>query len=176
MSFARVRALVIVGVLVIAAMVVVVVALFSDHQEKSSAVKGCPKGAVIADLRLPPEQEVKIKLYDASGGAISIDGFGNDMQNRGFQVTTADPGEEPKAPVSEVAVVRYGPKAVGKAWVVQAYFLNDAKPEFQISRGDDVVEVVVGTGFKKLATVSEVKQALWQVGRPPAPPGTCGKE
>lgn len=176
MSFARVRALVIVGVLVLAAAIVVGAALYNDRQEKSDVVTGCPKGAVVADLQLPEEADVKIKLYNASAGAVSTDAFGNSLRSRGFQISKADPSAEPTPPTSEVAVVRYGPKAVGKAWVVLAYFLDDAKREFQINRTDDVVEVVVGSGFKKLATVSEVKQALWQLGRPTAPPGTCGKE
>jgi hypothetical protein len=176
MTFARIRALVIVGVLVISATVIVVIALLNDRQGDSDLVTGCPKNAIVADLRLPQEKDVKIKLYNASGGTVSTGGFANTLQHRGFQVTTANPGEEPQTPLPDVAVVRFGPKAVGSAWVVQAYFINDATPEFQIGRTDDVVEVVIGSGFKKLATVSEVKQALWQVGRPPAPPGTCGKE
>lgn len=176
MTFARIRALVIVGLLVISATVVVVIALLNDHQKDADLASGCPKDAIIADLQLPEEKEVKIKLYNASGGTVSTGGFASTLEHRGFQVTTANPGEEPQAPLSEVAVVRYGPKAVGKAWVVQAYFINNATPEFQIKRTDDVVDIVLGSGFKKLATVSEVKQALWQVGRPPAPPGTCGKD
>jgi hypothetical protein len=176
MTFARIRALVIVGVLVVAATVVVVIALLNDRQKDSNLTGGCPNDAVIADLRLPQEKDVKIKLYNASGGVVSTGSFANTLAHRGFQVSTANPGEEPQAPLSEVAVVRYGPKAVGKAWVVQAYFINDVTPEFQIKRPDDVVDVVIGSGFKKLATVSEVKQALWQVGRPLAPPGTCARD
>ncbi len=83
-------------------------------------------------------------------------------------------GNDPaKKPVTKVAALRYGPKAVGAAWLLRAYFLNQADPQFDTKRTDDVVDVVIGTAFKQLATTTEVNQALAQLGDPVLPPGTC---
>jgi hypothetical protein len=92
--------------------------------------------------------------------------------NRKFKVDKS--GNDPlKKAVTNVAALRYGPKAVGKAWLVRAYFLNEAKIEFDIKRADDTVDVVLGTKYLELATQTEVKQALTQLGNPVLPPGTC---
>jgi hypothetical protein len=72
-----------------------------------------------------------------------------------------------------VAEIRYGPKMVGAAWVVSAFFLNDAKKKFDISREDDTIDVVIGTKYLELATFTEQRQALGAAGEPVLPPGTC---
>lgn len=76
-------------------------------------------------------------------------------------------------PVDGVAVLRYGPKMVGAAQVVNAYFLNAATLEFDIKRTDTTVDVVLGPSFRKLATQTEEKQALAAAGRATPPNGTC---
>lgn len=173
MSFARARALVIVGALVVCALIVAVVALVKDSEGDPSGIGGCPAGAVIADLQLHPEKELKINLFDGTGGTSSTLGVGNELGFRGFQVNRVDTRAKPIPAIKEPAIVRYGPKAVGGAQVVQAYFLDEATLDFQLNRDDASIDVVIGTGFKKLATTSEVKQALAQMGRPSEPPGTC---
>ena len=55
MSFARVRALVVVGVLAVAAIVFVVVALVRDSQGGAVNGEKCPAGAPMADVTLPDE-------------------------------------------------------------------------------------------------------------------------
>lgn len=172
MSFARVRALVVVGVLVLAAVILVATALLKDKQTTPIQAQGCAKNAVIANIKLPVPTAVKINVYNATAKAGLATDEKNEFKARGFIVGKV--GNDPLAKkVDGVAVLRYGPKAAGAAWLLRAYFLDNAKQEFDITRKDDVVDVVLGNGFKQLATTTEVNQALAQLGNPTLPEGTC---
>ena len=172
MSFARVRALAVVGALVLAAIIFVTVALVKDRQSGPAQAQGCAKDAVMANITLPEEQDVKINVYNATDKPGLASEMKNEFSNRKFKVLKS--GNDPvKKPVTKVAQLRYGPKSVGAAWLLRAYFLNEADPQFDIKRTDDVVDVVMGTAFKQLATTTEVHQALAQLGSPVLPPGTC---
>ncbi len=90
--------------------------------------------------------------------------------NRKFDVLErADNDSE----VEGVAELHYGPRAVGAAQLVGAYFLNNATMVFDINREDDVVDVVLGDNFRQLATPTEVSQAIAAAGNPAPPEGTC---
>jgi hypothetical protein len=96
----------------------------------------------------------------------------NEFRGRKFDVKAT--GNDPKGKrVAETALLRYGPKMVGAAWVVRAYFLNDAILEFDVKRTDDIIDVVVGNAYKELAKFTEVRQSLAQAGPPDLPRGTC---
>ena len=173
MSFAKVRALAVIGALVLAALIFVSVALIKDRQSgPTSAAATCGKDAVVADIKLPEPQDVKLSVYNATDKPGVATAVKDDFANRKFQIgkTGNDPA---KKPVDSVAVLRYGPKVIGAAWLVNAYFLNEAKAEFDIKRTDDVIDVVIGPKFKQLATFTEGNQALAQKGNPILPPGTC---
>jgi LytR cell envelope-related transcriptional attenuator len=173
MTFARIRAIAIVSVLVVTAMVVVAAAILRDDQTGPFAA-GCPKDAVIADTRLPEPSEVKINVYNATDHPGLANQVAIDFKNRKFTVVNAS--NDPKGKrLDQVAVLRYGPKAVGAAWLLRAYFLDQAAREFDINRKDALVDVVIGTQFKQLATVTEFHQALAQLGNPTLPEGTCNK-
>jgi LytR cell envelope-related transcriptional attenuator len=173
MTFARIRAIAIVSVLVVAAMIVVAAAILRDN-ETGPVGAGCPKDAVIADTRLPEPSEVKINVYNASERPGLANQVKTDFVNRKFTVVNA--GNDPKGKrLDQIAVLRYGPKAVGAAWLLRAYFLDQAAREFDINRKDDIVDVVLGTQFRQLATVTEFHQALAQLGNPTLPEGTCNK-
>jgi hypothetical protein len=175
MSFARVRALAVVGALVVCAAVAVTIALLKDRQTGPPEAKGCPKDAVIANVRLPTPEQVKINVYNATDQPGLASSVTTDFKNRKFTVVKS--GNDPAGkPVNAVAVLRYGPKAVGAAWLLRAYFLDEAKTEFDIARPDDVVDVVVGSKYKQLATTTEVNQALAQLGNPALPKGTCAAQ
>ncbi len=172
MSFARVRALVVVGVLFLAAAILVVMALVRDSQGDPKAAAGCPKNAVLVNTRLPNEnKDVKIKVFNGTSQPGLAEGVGEDFAHRGFAVDK-EKKNNPKA-VDQVAVLRYGPKAVGSAWLLRAYFLQEAETQFDAKRQNDVVDVVVGKKFQQLATETEVKQSLTQLGNPSPPAGTC---
>ena len=171
MSFARVRALVVIGVLAVAAVVFVVVALVRDTQGDATAGDGCPEGAPLANITLPDDpDEVKVKVLNGTSTAGLADKVTNDFKNRGFVMEKPD---ESKSKVEGVAVIRYGPQGVGNAQLLKAYFLGEAKPEYIAKRTDDIVEIVVGAGYLQLATSTEVNQSLVELGEPQLPPGAC---
>lgn len=171
MSFARVRALVVIGVLAVAAVVFVVVALVRDTQSDAVAGDGCPDGAPRANVTLPDDpDEVKVRVLNGTKEAGKADKVTNDFKNRGFVMQK--PGES-KSKFERIAIIRYGPKAVGDAQLLKAYFLGKALPQYNAKRTDDIVEIVVGAGFQQLATSTEVNQSLVELGEPEVPPGAC---
>ncbi|WP_208813577.1 LytR C-terminal domain-containing protein [Micromonospora echinofusca] len=166
------RALVVVGVLVVFALVFVVVAVVRDSQRGVGAAQGCPDGWVLADITLREPKDVKINVYNATDEAGLAGTIADDFRNRKFQVKKQ--GNDPmKKGVDGVAVLRYGPKAVGSAHLLRAYFLNQSENDYDPKRKDDVVDVVLGNGFQQLATTTEVNQSLGDLGSPPLPPNAC---
>jgi LytR cell envelope-related transcriptional attenuator len=172
MSFARVRALVIIGVLAVAAVVFVVVALVKDTQQDAIA-SGCPAGSVMADVSLPDNpDEVTIKVFNGTSTPGLAERVTNDFKNRKFK---AQKPAENRKKFDGVAQLRYGPAAVGKAHLLKAYFLAQAVPLYDAKRKGDVVDVVIGRQYKQLATTTEVNQSLVELGEPDVPPGACAK-
>jgi hypothetical protein len=171
MSFARVRALVVIGVLAVAAVVFVVVALVRDTQGDAVAESGCPEGAPLADVSLPDDPgDVKVRVLNGTSKSGLADNVSTDFKNRGFAVQKAG---ESRSKFDGIAIIRYGPKAVGDAQLLKAYFLGEAKPQYSAKRADDVVEIVVGADYQQLATSTEVNQSLVELGEPEVPPGAC---
>ena len=170
MSFARVRALVVVGVLAVAAVVFVVVALVRDTQGDAVA-GGCPEGSVMANVTLPDDPEqVTVRVFNGTDSAGLAENVTNEFKNRRFK--TGKPAENKKK-VDGVAVMRYGPEAVGSAWLLRAYFLNQADAQYDAKRKGVVVDVVIGSSFQQLATTTEVNQSLVELGEPELPVGAC---
>ncbi len=170
MTFARVRAFIVVGVLVTAAVVFVVVALLRDTQSDAQVGSRCPDGALRANLALPRPKEVKIRVLNGTDNDDLGNRVSEDFKNRKFQ--TEKPGDNEKV-VEGIAQLRYGAKSVGAAHLLDAYFLGKAEPLFDPTRRDDIVDVIVGTRFQQLATQTEVNQSLVELGGPSPPPGTC---
>ena len=172
MSLARLRALVIVGVLVVCAAVLVTVAIVKDGSG-DVLTENCPAGKVPVDLRMPEDaKNVKVVVHNASDSARITGQVAEEFRSR--KVTVVDVKNDPTTKRLEgVAMLRYGPKAVGSAWLVRAYFLNEAKMEFDVNRKDDVIDVFIGKQFLQLGTMTEVHQALAAVGSPRLPEGTC---
>ena len=59
---------------------------------------------------------------------------------------------------------------------MRAYFLDQARPEFDKARQDDKVEIILGGKFRQLPTTTEVNQAIAALGNPELPAGTCAKD
>jgi hypothetical protein len=171
MSFARVRALVVVGVLAVAAVVFVIVALVRDSQGDVVAGDTCPAGAPMADVTLPADpDQVTIKVLNGTKTPGLAESVTTDFKNRKFKVQK--PSEDKKR-IKDVAVMRYGPAAVGAVQLLRAYFLNQADLEYNAKRKGAVVDIVIGSQFQQLATTTEVNQSLVELGEPTAPPGAC---
>ncbi len=173
MSFARVRALVVVGVLFVAAVVFVIVALVRDTQGGTSSGNGCAPGAPLADMTLPNDMaEVQLKVFNGTDRAGLADNVTTEFKNRRF---TTQPPTENKTKLRGVALIRFGPDTVGKAQLLRAYFLARSKMEYDPKRKGQLIDVVVGDEYRQLATTTEVSQSLIAVGAPTLPPGACPK-
>ncbi|MFI5936527.1 LytR C-terminal domain-containing protein [Actinoplanes sp. NPDC051494] len=168
MSFTRVRAFIVLGVLTITALVVVIVAVVKDTQ--GGPVADRCKGLVVVNATLPKStEEVTVKVYNGTkqvglGSAVTTH-----FSNRGFK--TEKP-EEAKKAVKDVAVLRYGPEGLSATWLIQAFFLNQATPEYNPKRKGATVDVIVGNGYQQLATPTEVNQSLSTLDQE-LPPGSC---
>ncbi|MFI5907410.1 LytR C-terminal domain-containing protein [Dactylosporangium sp. NPDC051541] len=180
MSFARVRALAVVGVLIVAAAIFVIVAVVKDHQGGPAADGGkCPEGSVLVDAKLPRQQDVKVTLFNATSRQGTASDVASDLLSRQFKeakVVTAAPNPPVNKVENQVAVIRFGPATVGAAWLVRAYFLDRADDQFDKARLDDKVEIILGGKFKQLPTTTEVNQAIAALGNPQLPTGTCAKD
>jgi hypothetical protein len=173
MSFARVRALVVVGVLAVAAIIFVITALVRDSQGGTVTGEDCPAGAPRADVTLPDDPaEVTVKVYNGTNTAGLAESVTNEFKNRRF--TVQKPAES-KTKYKGVAEIRYGPDAVGKAQLLRAYFLAQSKMEYNAKRKGAVIDIVIGSQYRQLATTTEVNQSLVEVGEPTLPPGACIK-
>jgi hypothetical protein len=190
MSLARARAVAIVGVLVVATLVVVVMAVIKDHQSNASyAPGGCAAGKVKVHVRpLPRPDQIKVNVYNGTGepnpdprtakktpvinGIPGLAGqVADDLRNRGFVVGRV---EEHPEKYAAAAKLHYGPKTLAAASVVRAQFVGqDDAGGFDLKRGDDSVDIVLGSSFKELGSKTEVNQKIAQLGNPSPPPGTC---
>ncbi|MEU8229761.1 hypothetical protein AB0C12_09145 [Actinoplanes sp. NPDC048967] len=121
------------------------------------------------DLKLPDDPgDVIIKVVGRSDlvGATAVE-----LGHRGFvasELRSFDPDADNAGPA---AVLRYGPQAVGAATVVRALVSGDVAMKFLPDRGGRTIDLALGTGFRRLATTTEVNMALVELGEPARPPG-----
>lgn len=170
-SFTRTKALIVVGILALAAIVVVVVTLVRDTQGDSAAGQDCPPGMVQANVTLPgAADEVKLRVLNGTRTAGVAERASEEFKNRGF---TTQPPAESKSRYAKTAIVRYGPKAVGDAQWIRAFFLGEAVPQYDPKRTTDVIDIVIGDQYQQLATDTEVNQSMAQLSEPELPPGAC---
>lgn len=169
LTFARVRAITVVTVLFIAAVVTAIMALSQDA-EHSGAQDDCPEGFVEVDLTLPSSREVAINVYNGTNRGGLAREVGTNFANRNFEVLATG---EHDGEIEGVAELRYGPQSVGAAQLVGTYFVNEATMVFDIDRTDPAIDVLLGDQFRQLATPTVVSQAIAAVGNPQPPPGTC---
>jgi LytR cell envelope-related transcriptional attenuator len=173
MTFARIRALIFVAVLFVTAGVVVIMAITRDTQTQPIHVNACPSGLVPAKVKMPERNEVTINVYNGTKIVGLAQKVGAEFANRGFHVDKMATAPGNKI-YDEIALITYGPDAVGAGWLVSAYFLVDqATMDFQLKRKGAQVDVIIGTRFQQLATTTEVNQSIAALGNPDLPPGTC---
>lgn len=174
MTFTRVRALIIVAVLFITAGVVVIMAIGRDRQTQQTTQSSCPPGLVPAKIKMPERNEVTINVFNGTSRVDLAQQLRGEFKTRGFNVNPP-PTTPPEAKTyDQIALITYGPDAVGAAWLVSAYFLvNEADMDFDIHRKGAEVDVLVGEKFLQLATSTEVNQSIAAIGNPGLEEGTC---
>ena len=172
MSLARLRALIIVGVLVVCATVLVAVTILKDRQTSFDATESCAAGAIPVNVGLPDKnEELKLKMINGTDSPGLAAQVAEDFRSR--KVTIVAEANEKVPKPQFVAQIRYGPKVVGMAWYTNAFFFNQGTLLFDPNRKEDTIDVVLGTDFKQLGSTTEVNQSLAAAGKPRLPPGTC---
>lgn len=171
MSLARLRALVIFGVLLLTAVVVVTWTLVSDHQSTTANARECPANAKRANLSIPKESNVKINVYNSTDHNGLAQATATKLKGVGFHILSVK--QDPKgAVIHNGAQIRFGRKAVGAAQLLRAY-IPDASAAYDPNREDDTLDVVLGQAFSDIRGPTDVKDAEISLGEPTPPPGTC---
>ncbi len=107
MTFARVRALVVVSALAVLAVAFVVYALVDDSQKGRTLAAQCPEGWPVVDLTLKKSEDIKINVFNATDAVGRAESVGSDFANRKFQVLKKG---NSKTAVDEVALSASGPR------------------------------------------------------------------
>src|SRR5688572_20848163 len=122
MTLARIRALILVGLLFVAATVVSLIAVNKDSQTLATTTEGCPPGAIPVSLAVPEYKDIKIRLINGSDSRGEAESVAKDFKFRSLKVVET---KNSNKKFDEVAIIRYGPKTVGAAWVMRAFFLDE---------------------------------------------------
>lgn len=168
MSLARVRAIAVLGALILVAAGIATWAIFKDTQGSEATEQQCRPGAVPADTELPNQSDVTVNVFNAGDQDGLAGQVANTLRRRGFKTAKV---ENIRRSLQTPAEIWYGPKGVGAAYLMSAQLL-DAKLVFDLKRKDATIDLLLGNTFKQLNTTTEVKQAIRDL-RPSAPPGTC---
>jgi LytR cell envelope-related transcriptional attenuator len=136
----------------------------------------CPSGLVVAQVWPPERRTVRVRILDSSGRPGIAAQVSAQFREGGPQVV--DSGQE-SVRYDGLVILRYGPRAVGAAWDMIPFFVDTYpadsrwRDEFQLDRGDDVVDVILGAAFDHVKTITEVSQTTAKLPLPKAPAGTC---
>lgn len=120
-------------------------------------------------LTLPSDPAgVRVRVLLGGAPAGQGDTTATELRERGFTVLSRTDGATngPPGPTT----LRYGPAAIGAAALLRAALIGDATLRFDPARSDDTVDLTLGTTFARLATSTEINQALVAAGAPSAPP------
>ncbi len=168
MKDTRSRAYRVIGAMAAGAAAVSIVAVVRDTQSAAMASESC---SARVNLTLPDgPAQVKLRVLNGTKTPGVAERVSGDFENRGF--TMQEPAKN-KTKVDQVAVIKFGSKTVGAAQWIRAFFLGQAETQFSAARTSDVIDVVIGSRYRQLATFTEVNQSLAQLGEPTPPPGTC---
>lgn len=168
MSLARVRALVVIGVLTFIAMSTVIWAIVKDDQTRPQA-QACTQ-KVKASTAIPPAKAVKLRVLNATDHSGLASTAKTQLQAAGFaNVTTGNEGEA----VEATAEVRFGPAGVGAAYLVMAHVKHaKAVPD---DRKDPSVDLILGDDYTTvgITPVANVKAELDRLGKPQYEAAEC---
>ena len=163
MCIARVRALVVIGVLAILAVSTVIWAIVRDDQtDPVRRACGVPSDQV--KTAIPPTRSVRVRVLNAteqSGLAVNA---ANKLRQAGFVVVGT--GNEQET-VEASAQVRYGPAGLGAAHLLRAY-VRDSEPLQDNERKSDLVDLVLGEKYTAtgITPSDQVQAELDRLGPP----------
>ncbi|MGH3735984.1 MAG: LytR C-terminal domain-containing protein [Micromonosporaceae bacterium] len=171
MTLARVRALLVVGMLAALASVFVVWAIMRDSQTRDDdAAQRCREGEKPAATAMPEPKAVTINVYNDTDKPGLAQSIANKLEERGFKIGKVEQDKDRNV-VAGTAELRFGPKGLGSAYVLSAHIVEaELLPDTE--REDATVDVVLGQKFKQLSSPAEVNDALRLI-EPSPPVGMC---
>src|SRR5690606_29834530 len=168
-----------------------------------AATVTCPDGMIPVSVALPDEPQIRLRVFNASSRPGLARYAATELELRGFKVESSEdtwdaagvPGRAAAEPYAYevdatgryyaekgaaggeyVALIRYGPSTVGAAWVVRAYFSNQALAQFDPDHASDAVDVMLGDGYVSIPSRPEVNRYIAVLGPARPPVGTCAIE
>lgn len=149
----------------------------------------CPDGMIPVSVALPDEPQIRLRVFNASSRPGVASYAASELELRGFKVEASErawdaapgslAGADPEVAAGRndyVALIRYGPSTVGAAWVVRAYFSNQAVAQFDPDHRGDAVDVMLGDGYASIPSRPEVNRYIAVLGPARPPAGTCAIE
>jgi len=125
-----------------------------------------PLGCVLSIPDSPAA--VRIQVLDGGAPAGLPDATATQLRARRFVVLADTAGTADYNAVG-AAALRYGPAAIGAATLLRAELHGDVTMRFDPDRQDETIDLILGPAFTRLATLTEVNQALVSAGEPSAP-------
>ncbi|GAA4898696.1 LytR cell envelope-related transcriptional attenuator [Stackebrandtia albiflava] len=168
MRITQVRAIIVVGVLAVVAIATSWFAIANDTQTAQG--DDCPPGSVPVSLKLAEEEDVAVRVLNATDNAGLADQASAQLTDYGFEVI--ETGNSDKEELEAQVEIHFGPDTVADAHLLRSYFADSAR-FFSLEYEEDYVEVILGPGFQQLNTKSDARNALSVIGWPEAPEGTC---
>lgn len=171
MRITQVRAIIVIGFLAAIAVATSWVAIANDSQTAEG--QSCPPGSVPVDIDLAEEEDVSVRVLNATDNSGLADQAAAQLTDYGFEVIETDNSD--KEELEAAVEIHYGPKNVAAAHLLRSYFAESAHL-FDLENDKDYVEIILGPGFQQLNTKSDARNALSVIGWPEAPEGTCAIE
>lgn len=171
MRITQVRAIIVIGFLAAIAAATSWMAIANDSQ--NAEAETCPPGAIPVDIELAEEEDVSVRVLNATDNSGLADQAAAQLADYGFEVIETDNSD--KEELEAAVEIHYGPKAVADAHLLRSYFAESVHV-FDLENENDYVEIILGPGFQQLNTKSDARNALSVIGWPEAPEGTCAIE
>jgi hypothetical protein len=171
MSLARVRALVVLGMLVLMAAVAAGWAIAKDSETAVRRAAPCIRSTVPFSAGLPARAaDVRVNVYNATTRIGLANTVADELKVRGFTVGTV--GNDPlQQTVAATVQLRYGPRGAGAAQVLRAWF---AGADLTLdTRTDATVDVVLGQRYEGFTTPADHKLEVERLGTPTRPAELC---
>jgi hypothetical protein len=171
MSLARVRALVVLGLLVLMAAVAAGWAIAKDSETVARHTSPCAGTTLPFSTTVPADPAtVRVNVYNATSRAGLANTVADELRTRRF--TVGKIGNDPlQQTVEDVAQIRYGPRGAGAAQLVRAWLPGSA-PTLD-KRADKTVDLVLGLRYEGFTTPADHELESKRLGAPTPPRGTC---
>jgi hypothetical protein len=157
-SLARVRSLIIIGVLALIAAITVVWAIATDDQTGSLA-----KTCAAAKPSIPAPKAVRVRVYNGTDQAGLATKVQKALQKRGFKVIAV--GNDPESePIATTAQIRYGAAGAGAAELLQASIKGSQIVDDD--RTESAVDIVLGNGYAGLTPEKQLPAELANIEPP----------